>query len=90
VTTESVLRTAILAGGVLLGLYLLDRVLLWAEARGWIYYRRHSGSRRSVGSGMLEVHALMEPEKRHVLELHEDERRPQDEEKDGGRPDLRR
>jgi hypothetical protein len=44
------------------------------------------GTRRSVGTAMLEVHALMEPEKRHVLELREDEQRAEDEDKAGGRP----
>ncbi|MCL4813071.1 MAG: hypothetical protein KJ061_11320 [Vicinamibacteraceae bacterium] len=55
------------------GLYGLHRLLLWAEGRGWIYYRRQSSSRASVGSAMLEVHALMEPSKKHVLEVREED-----------------
>jgi len=46
----------------------LDRLALWAEARGWIYWRR---TRRRTGAGLadafLEVQSLIEPEKRHVL-----------------------
>lgn len=42
---------AILIGvGAMVLLFLLDRLLLWAEARGWIYYRRRKG----LGAGVLQ------------------------------------
>lgn len=68
----------------LAGLYGLHRLLLWAERRGWIYYRRQSSSRASVGSAMLEVHALMEPSKKHVLEVREEDERRDEAGKGGG------
>jgi len=49
-------------------LYLIDRALLWAEQRGWIYWRRRKASSTSVGSAMLSVHSILEPDKRHVVE----------------------
>jgi len=48
-------------------LYVIHRLATWAESHGWIYYRKRHGS-VTVGSAFLEVQALMEPSKRHVLE----------------------
>lgn len=58
------LLLVVLAGS----LYLIDRALLWAEERGWIYWRRRKANSTSVGSAMLSVHAILEPDKRHVVE----------------------
>ncbi|MCM2390296.1 hypothetical protein [Streptomyces albipurpureus] len=44
------------AGGVLalgVALYLLDRTLLWMEARGWVYWRRRKGL-SSIGVDFLQ------------------------------------
>ena len=48
-------------------LYPLHLLATYAEKRGWIYYRKKHGS-VTVGSAFLEIQALMEPSKRHVLE----------------------
>jgi hypothetical protein len=48
-------------------LYALHLLATYAEKRGWIYYRKKHGS-VTVGSAFLEIQALMEPSKRHVLE----------------------
>jgi hypothetical protein len=56
---------AILAG---LALYGAHRLGLWAERRGWIYYRQRRGSSGTLSQAMLEVQALVEPAKRYVLE----------------------
>ena len=48
-------------------LYPLHLFAMYAEKRGWIYYRKKHGS-VTVGSAFLEIQALMEPSKRHVLE----------------------
>jgi len=45
----------------------LHRAALWAEARGLIHYRRR-GTSGSLGNAMLEVQAILEPSKRHVIE----------------------
>jgi hypothetical protein len=45
---------------------------LWAESRGWIFYRH---SRPPAGVGALaaaELASLVEPEVRHVIELEEE------------------
>ena len=48
-------------------LYPLHLCAMYAEKRGWIYYRKKHGS-VTVGSAFLEIQALMEPSKRHILE----------------------
>ena len=46
----------------------LDRAMLWAEKRGWVYWRRNKASSSSLGSAMLEVQSILEPDKKHVVE----------------------
>lgn len=64
----------------------VHRLLLWAESRGWIFYRH---SRPPAGVGALaaaELASLVEPEVRHVIELEEegDLREIDDESDEGG------
>lgn len=53
-----------------IALFALDRLLLAAEARGWIYWRR----RRRVGSGgdVMVLDLMTNPAARHVVEARED------------------
>jgi hypothetical protein len=62
------MRYALLVLAVLGGLYSLHRLALWAERRGWIYYRNKRGNSGAIGNAFLEVQAMIEPSKRHVLE----------------------
>lgn len=52
----------------LAGLYALHRLALWAEGRGWIYYRTHRASIGSAGMAMLEVTSLLDPAVEYVVE----------------------
>ena len=49
-------------------LYLIDRLGLWLEQRGWIYYRKHKASSGSLGNAFLAIQTALEPSKRHILE----------------------
>jgi len=44
------------------------RLALWAESRGWIYYRTHRMPVGSAGMAMLEVTSLLDPAAEHVIE----------------------
>ena len=59
---------ALLVGLVGAVLRLLDRMLLKAEQRGWIYWRHRKPHSSSLGSAMLTVQGLLEPDKQHVVE----------------------
>ncbi len=62
------MRYALIAAAVAAGLYGFHRLAVWAERRGWIYYRKRRGSSGTLGSALLEVQSLLEPSKRHVVE----------------------
>lgn len=54
--------------GVAAVLYLLHRVALYAERRGWIYYR--SKPPRGAGSlAAMEVMKILDPTIEHVIEI---------------------
>lgn len=53
-------------GGVVLGVA-LDRVAVWAEARGWIYWRRRSPDRRGGGGPLGDVFELFQPSRQHLI-----------------------
>lgn len=65
-----------LAAGLLLG---LDRLLLYAEGRGWIYYRKKKPSSSALSNACLEVQQLLEPSKKYVVQIKKDERRDRQE-----------
>lgn len=64
------------AGGIAV-LLLLDRLLLYAERRGWIYYRRKKPSSSALSNACLEVQQLLEPSKKYVVQIKKDENRDQ-------------
>jgi MOSC domain-containing protein YiiM len=64
--------------------FLLDRLALWMEGRGWIYWRRtktHTGA--SLGGAFLEVQALIDPSTRHAIE---ERKQTREERADSGDP----
>jgi hypothetical protein len=48
--------------------YLLHRLALWAEGRGWVYYRRHRMPMGAVGLALLEVTPALDPAVEHVVD----------------------
>lgn len=65
------MKLALGLAGLALAIFLVDRLLLWMEWKGWIDYRRtypgHS-SDGQVGPAFLAIQGLLEPEKRHAAE----------------------
>jgi hypothetical protein len=68
---------------IVLAAYGLHRLASWAEARGWIYYRKRRGSSGTLGDAFLEVQTMFDPSKKIVLE---ERRREVREEDDAGGP----
>ena len=64
-------------------MYALHRLGLWMEERGWIYYWKKRGSSGTLSAAFLEVEELLEPSKRHVLEIT---RRDESEQHESGDP----
>lgn len=78
----NVLRFVVIALVIGAAALLLDRMALWAERRGWIYYRHRKPSGSTLGSAFLEVQSLLEPNKRHAAEVQRQEPTEQDEQGD--------
>lgn len=53
-------------------IWIVDRVLLWCELRGWMTYRRTPRVRHAWGNAALGLDVLLQPERRHVIELKQD------------------
>ena len=75
-------RALAIAIAVAVALLVLDRLLLAAEARGWIYWRRRRASPGTRASALLELHALLEPDRHYVAEAMREESREEDDEGD--------
>jgi hypothetical protein len=77
--------------GLAAAVFVVDRLLLWMERRGWIDYRRTYPGRfnpAQVGPAFLAIQGLLEPEKRHAAEEQTALRTERDD-TEGGKPDIR-
>ena len=81
------MKIVLVLAGLVLGVFLVDRLLLWMEWKGWIDYRRtYPGliNPGQVGPAFLSIQGLLEPEKRHAAEAQRALRTEEDE--SGGPP----
>ena len=69
-----------------IAIFAAHRLACWAEDRGWIYYRKKSGRPGSAAQAFLEIQAMMEPSKKHVLEVMEREEEKKDHDHSGDPP----
>lgn len=72
------MKTAFFLIGGVLALYLLHRLALWMESRGWIFYMKKKASGNALGNAFLEIQQIAQPETRHVLEMKRSQRSEQD------------
>jgi hypothetical protein len=68
--------------GVLAAVYWLDRLGLWLEGRGWLYYR-HKKPGSSPAGAWVAMQQLIEPGVKHVREVREE--RPGEGDEEAGR-----
>jgi len=61
----------LIAAGVLLALYAVDRLFLWMEERGWVYYRKRRGSGGASSGLLTTMQQFVEPQVQHVIEMKE-------------------
>ena len=67
-------------------LFALHYFALWAERRGWIYYKHRKASPGSVGNALLQAQSFFEPATKHVLEARLED--AAEEEASGDPPDA--
>jgi hypothetical protein len=61
------------AAGAAVGLFGADRLFLWMESRGWIYWRRKRGS-GGCARVLTGVQEFVEPQVQHVIQDQEERR----------------
>jgi hypothetical protein len=74
--------------GVSVVLLVADRLLLAAEARGWIYYRRRRPPTGTASSGLLTVMSIYQPGHEHIVDQRRQAATAVDEEHDSDPLDL--
>ncbi|MCC6788441.1 MAG: hypothetical protein IT547_11430 [Hyphomonadaceae bacterium] len=62
------LAAALWIGGVVVTLFMIDRLALWAEERGWIYWRRKKAQTGAMSSMLMEMNVITNPSAQHVIE----------------------
>lgn len=72
-------KVALIVILVIVALVTLDRLALWMERRGWMYWRkRKPAPGRGTGGGMsgllTDFQQLVEPQVRHVIQDREERR----------------
>ncbi|MES1156226.1 MAG: hypothetical protein ABUL73_00480 [Alphaproteobacteria bacterium] len=60
---------------VVLALFAIDQIALWAERRGWIYWRKTKGRRGGVGDVFLGVEAGLNPRADYVVQAKQAKKR---------------
>jgi hypothetical protein len=70
---------------IVIGLALggLHALALWAERRGWIYYRHRKASPGTAGRAFMEVQSLLEPGVAHIIQSESEDAQQED---DAGDP----
>ena len=53
----------------------LDQLLLWAERKGWVYWRKTKGRRGGIGDAFFGVEASMNPRAEQALEAKQSKKR---------------
>ena len=61
------LAAALWAGSAAVALFFIDRVALWAEERGWIYWRRKKAQTGAMSSILMEMDIITNPSAQHVV-----------------------
>ena len=60
-------------------LFLFDRLFLWMESRGWLYYRRTRSRGGASLYHFMQIHKIYNPEIQEVIEIKYGEEQQEDE-----------
>jgi len=71
-------------GCVAVFLFVVDRMLIWCELRGWISYRlTPRPMHTAIGNTLLAIEEMYRPSRRHVIEMRVEEAVQREEDDDG-------
>lgn len=69
------MKLAVIAVAIISGSVLLHLLALWMERKGWIYYKHNKPSRSSLENAFLEVQSILEPNKKHIIEIKKEQKK---------------
>ena len=75
-----------LIAGIIAGLWAADRVLIWWSCAGGFDHRLTPGARHRFGHACINVEELLQPSRRHVIEMKQDGQVHREEDDEGGEP----
>lgn len=61
------MRLLLLVGAVLALALVIDRLMVAAEARNWVYWRRRPTSGSATAAALAPLHALTQPSYQYVI-----------------------
>jgi len=67
------MRWPLWLASVAVALFVADRLLLAAEARRWIYWRRRRASADALGNALVHLQSIVEPRAERLAETREAE-----------------
>ena len=67
------MRFTIILLAIILAFYLFDKLSLWCERKGWVYYRKHRPNSDIIRSSLQELNTILMPSNRHVIEMNQNE-----------------
>lgn len=73
------MKPVIIAVAIILGGVLMHLLALWMERRGWIYYKHIKPSSNALGNAFLEVQSILEPNKKHIIEIKKEQKKANEE-----------
>lgn len=73
------MNALIWVAGIVVALVVVDRLLLWIESRGWLYYRRTKPRGGAAVYHLLEMSSTFDPSIQQVIEVKVKEERKQEE-----------
>ena len=73
------IRVLVWASIAVLAVVVVDRALLWAESRGWLYYRRNKPRGGASAYHFLEMSSILDPTFNEVIEMKVQEEKQEDE-----------
>jgi hypothetical protein len=62
-----------------LALFTIDRLFLWLESKGWMYYRRKKPRGGAAVYHLMQIHSVFEPGFEEVIEIKVQEEKSEDE-----------
>ena len=71
------MRFVAIFGLAVLALWLLDRLALWAEARGFIYWRCSKPAGSALSGAFLDLDSFFDPGATHIVEARQAEQMEQ-------------